>query len=88
IFGCILGVVFAYLTKYILNHVEFISDGFDTIFVFSMVLIAYVLPLYVQGNGYLSVYLMGLLLGNQMLPNKKILVNFFDGITALMQMLT
>lgn len=88
IFGCILGVVFAYLTKYILNHVEFISDGFDTIFVFAMVLIAYVLPLYVQGNGYLSVYLMGLLLGNQMLPNKKILVNFFDGITALMQMLT
>ena len=30
---------------------------------------------------------MGILLGNSPLPNKKTLVNFFDGLTSLMQML-
>lgn len=38
------------------------------------------------GNGYLSVYLTGILLGNQPLRSKQALVNFFDGATGLMQM--
>ena len=38
-------------------------------------------------NGYLAAYLCGIILGNSNINNKKALVNFFDGITGLMQML-
>ena len=47
----------------------------------------YVVPTLLEGNGYLSVYITGILLGNSQLENKKALVNFFDGATGLMQML-
>ncbi len=45
------------------------------------------LPAYFDGNGFLSAYIVGIILGNTEIENKKNLVNFFDGITGLMQML-
>lgn len=39
------------------------------------------------GNGYLSVYIVGIILGNVKLKNKKGMVNFFDASTGLLQML-
>ena len=47
---------------------------------------AYALPSAIGGNGYLSTYIVGIILGNSKINNKKSLVNFFDGITGLMQM--
>jgi len=49
--------------------------------------LAYAVPSAVGGNGYLSAYLFGIVLGNADLDNKKSLVHFFDGVTGLMQML-
>lgn len=63
------------------------TDGFDTIFVFCMALVAYALASLLGGNGYLSTYIAGIILGNHAVTNKKSLVHFFDGITGLMQML-
>ena len=53
----------------------------------AIALLSYALPSVLGGNGYLSAYLVGLLLGNSDIPDKKILVHFFDGVTSLMQML-
>ena len=53
----------------------------------AVALLSYVVPTLLEGNGYLSVYITGILLGNSQLENKKALVNFFDGATGLMQML-
>lgn len=50
-------------------------------------MLAYALPTLVGGNGYLSAYIVGIVLGNQNIHNKKSLVHFFDGMTGLMQML-
>ena len=41
----------------------------------------------IGGNGYLSVYITGIILGNLRLHNKKALVHFFDGVTSLSQIL-
>lgn len=48
---------------------------------------SYAVPSAIGGNGYLSAYLFGIILGNQELNNKTSLVHFFDGLTGLMQML-
>lgn len=87
IFGALAGVLIAVITIWILKHVRSAADGFDTILVFGMALIAYAGASVIGGNGYLSVYIAGIILGNQPLHNKKSLVHFFDGITGLMQML-
>ena len=87
LFGLAIGAVLAFVVRWVLLHVDFETSGFDTAFVLASAVLAYALPSVIGGNGYLSAYLMGILLGNSPLPNKKTLVNFFDGLTSLMQML-
>lgn len=41
----------------------------------------------IGGNGYLSVYLCGILLGNSYLPHKRDMVLFFDVLTGVAQMM-
>ncbi|MDY4840488.1 MAG: cation:proton antiporter, partial [Lachnospiraceae bacterium] len=81
IFGMLVGVVTAGLTYFVLKKVKTTNDGFDTIFVFGMALLAYAFASMIGGNGYLSVYIAGIILGNKPLHNKKSMVHFFDGIT-------
>lgn len=87
IFGVVFGVIIAWLATYIMKRIEFESSGFDTIFVLAVALIAYAAPSALGGNGYLSAYIVGIILGNSHIKNKKVLVHFFDGITGLMQIL-
>ena len=86
-FGVLVGVVVALAAAFILKKVNFATDGFDTIFVFSMALVSYAGASMINGNGYLAAYIAGIILGNTPLHHKKSLVHFFDGITGLMQML-
>ena len=87
VFGVVVGVIVAAFGAWVLSQMKNTSDGVDTIFVFSMALLAYAGAAVLGGNGYLSTYLAGLILGNRPLHNKKSLVHFFDGLTGLMQML-
>ena len=87
IFGILVGVVVALAAAFILKKVNFATDGFDTIFVFSMALVSYAGASMINGNGYLAAYIAGIILGNTPLHHKNSLVHFFDGITGLMQML-
>lgn len=86
VFGAGLGFVLAFAAVWILKKIRFDENGFDTILVFAFVLLSFALPSAVGGNGYLSAYLFGMVLGNKKLRNKKELVHFFDGVTGLMQM--
>ena len=86
-FGIIFGVLIAKLSIMLLRYIRFKSAGFDAIFMVGIAIISYALPAYFDGNGFLSAYIVGIILGNTEIENKKNLVNFFDGITGLMQML-
>lgn len=41
----------------------------------------------IDGNAFLTVYLLGIILGNSKIKNKKIMIPFFDGLTSLAQIL-
>ncbi len=86
-FGILFGVAIALISSFILKKVTFKTDGFDTVFVFAIAVIAYALPSVFGGNGYLSTYIVGIILGNSDIKNKKTLVPFFDGLNGLTQML-
>ena len=86
-FGLLCGCGIAWLAIQILKRFEFETEGFNAAFVVAIALLSYALPTVLGGNGYLSAYLVGILLGNSDIPDKKVLVHFFDGVTGLMQML-
>lgn len=86
-FGLLCGFLLYISARWFLEHFTFETNGFDTAFMLAAALLSYALPSAIGGNGYLSAYMMGILLGNCPLHSKKTMVNFFDGLTSLMQML-
>ncbi len=86
-YGAALGVFIALLAVLVMKKFNFTAAGFDAIFVFAVAVFAYAAPAAIGGNGYLSTYIVGIILGNSAIRNKKSLVPFFDGITGIMQML-
>lgn len=87
VYGVVLGFVFAFVTRWLVKKISLETAGFDAILVLAMAVLAYAVPSAIGGNGYLSVYIAGIVLGNSQINNKKSLVNFFDGVTGLMQVL-
>lgn len=85
--GIGIGIACAFLGIAALRKDDLITLGMDTVFVIALVLLSYALPTLLGGNGYLSVYLTGIILGNSNINNKITLVHFFDGITGLAQIL-
>lgn len=84
-FGLLFGVIIAYASLFVLRRAQFSTQGFDTAFISAIALLAYALPSCVNGNGYLSCYIVGMILGNSKIRNKTSFVHFFDGVTSLMQ---
>lgn len=85
--GIAFGVLTGFVAAFIMQRVRFMADGFDMAFVVGVALLAYGTASVTGGNGYLAAYLSGIILGNRKIRNQKALVNFFDGVTGLMQML-
>ncbi|WLD29939.1 K(+)/H(+) antiporter NhaP [Clostridioides difficile] len=86
-FGLAIGFILAKLSVYILRNSNFEIEGFYTIFITAIALLSYALSEYVGGNGYLSVYISGIIIGNSKIPHKRSLVHFFDGISWIMQIM-
>ena len=87
IYGIVFGVIIAILTLLFFKKFTFPTPGFDAVFMVAVAIIAYAATEFVGGNGYLSTYIAGIIVGNSRIGNKLVLVNFFDGMTGLMQML-
>lgn len=85
--GVFCGLGIAFVTRFTVRHFDIKSTGFGPSFTVAVALISYALPAFIGGNGYLSVYITGFVVGNIRIPNKKNVIQFFDGITGLMQML-
>lgn len=86
-FGAGFGFLSGYAGLFLLRHLSFKEEGIQSIFVAMIALIAYALPAVLNGNGFLSVYIAGIILGNAKLKNKISLVLFFDAITQMMQII-
>ncbi len=85
VFGLVVGFLLAKGTVYIFRRSKFEIDGFYMIFVMAIAILSYALSEFLGGNGYLSVYISGIIMGNSKVPHKKDIFNFFDGISWIMQ---
>lgn len=87
VFGILVGIITAALGIFLMTKTNFVPDGLETIFMIAIVVFAFGFAELVGGNSYLSVYLLGIVLGNSPLHNKKVMIPFFDGVTGLAQIL-
>ncbi|RDY26849.1 potassium/proton antiporter [Romboutsia weinsteinii] len=85
--GVICAIVLSKLTIYLLKNVNFEIEGFYTIFITAIAVLSYSLSEYLGGNGYLSVYISGIIIGNSKVPHKKSIFQFFDGVSWIMQIM-
>ena len=86
VFGAIGGVLIAQGAAFILRRVS-LPKGFDMMFIVAVAVFGYAFPSLIGGNGYLSVYIIGIILGNYEFKGRKALVLFFDGVTTFVQIL-
>lgn len=86
-YGAIIGVLIAVIAIKLRKKITFSNGNFITIYMVGILLLSFALPQIIGGNGFLSVYLTGIILGNSKIENKAELVHFFNGITGLAQIL-
>lgn len=87
IFGAGFGMMIGWGGVFLLDRLRFTEEGIESIFVAMLALFAYALSSSLNGNGFLSVYITGIILGNAKLKHKVALVLFFDAITQMMQII-
>lgn len=87
VIGTICGLVIAQCGIMLMRRIPFPTSGFDSLMVFAIALASYALPDMIGGNGYLSAYIVGIIMGNNTFPGRKKLVGFFDGLNGMMQMI-
>ena len=87
VIGIMIGGLIAMASIYLIRHANFEIESFYVIFIIAIAIIAYSLSEWMGGNGYLSVYISGIIIGNSKIPHKKTLVHFLDGVSWIMQII-
>ena len=83
--GAALGWLMGRLMVRTINRIKLGFDGLYPVLVLSMVLFTFGATHVVQGNGFLAVYVAGVVLGNNDFLHKKSLIRFYDGQAWLVQ---
>ncbi|MDD5431855.1 MAG: potassium/proton antiporter [Candidatus Omnitrophica bacterium] len=83
--GALVGYSMARLTIFLVNRLKLEYEGLYPVIMISLVLLTYVIAVFSRGNGFLAVYLTGLMLAQADFPNKRMIMKFHDGLAWLMQ---
>ncbi len=85
--GALTGFVVGKAAVWLINRIKLDIEGLYSILVIGTALISYSGANLIWGNGFLAVYITGLIMGNSKLCHKISLVRYFDGLSWLMQIL-
>ena len=83
--GGLLGLGLGHGAVWALNHVRLEYEGLYPVLTLATVALVYGVTAWLGGNGFLAVYVAGLVLGNRPLIHKASLLRFHDGLAWLMQ---
>jgi cell volume regulation protein A len=85
IIGGICGFFSGRAMTWVINKIKLEVDGLYPVLILAMVFFTFSFTDAVGGNGFLAVYLSGIILGNSSFIHKKSLIRFYDGQAWLMQ---
>ena len=70
---------------YLINHLKLNNTGLYPALIIALILFIYAATTSIHGNGFLAIYLAGIMIGNANLIHRKTIKNFCEGIAWLMQ---
>jgi potassium/hydrogen antiporter len=85
ILGAICGYAFGKMMIWVINHIKLDIDGLYPVLILALVFFSFSFTDFIGGNGFLSVYMAAIILGNSNFLHKKSLIRFYDGQAWLMQ---
>jgi len=83
--GALMGYLMAKFIVVLIKRLKLEYEGLYPVTMISMVLMTYSITVFMKGNGFLAVYIIGLMLARADFPNKKMIMRFHDGLAWLMQ---
>jgi cell volume regulation protein A len=83
--GTVMGLAGGTVLSWSLNALKLSYDGLYPVFSLAMVMLIFSVTQHMDGNGFLAVYLAGLVTGNSRVTHRRNLTQFHDGIAWLMQ---
>lgn len=83
--GAATGVLMGFASVWIINKVNLKNTPLYAIMLLSIVFFTFTVTTKLLGNGYLAVYLAGVILGNHKIAFRKEIFSFLDGMTWLVQ---
>lgn len=85
--GSLLGYGFGRGTVSVINRIGLNNPSLYSVLLLAAVFLTFSFTSMVHGNGYLAVYISGLVVGNSKLTHKRTLTTFFDSFTWLFQII-
>jgi potassium/hydrogen antiporter len=83
--GATVGYAIGRISVEVINRIKLETEGLYPVLTLSLVLLTYGLASFLNGNGFLAVYLAGIVMGNSAFIHKRSLIHFHDGLAWLMQ---
>lgn len=83
--GAMIGAGAGFAASWFMNRVNIDNTPLYSIMLLSIVFFTFSVADMLGGNGYLAVYLAGIIVGNKRIKNRRQVVAFFDGMTWIMQ---
>ncbi|MDD4375122.1 MAG: potassium/proton antiporter [Bacteroidales bacterium] len=84
--GALLGFAIGKLAVRIINRIKIGNDSLYPILIFTFCIFIFSVTYVAKGNGFLAVYISGLVIGNSKLVHKRSSLNFFDGLAWMAQL--
>ena len=85
--GALAGYLFGRASVWIINKININNASLYSVLLLACVFFTFSFTSLIKGNGYLAVYIAGLIVGNNKLVHKRTVNTFFDGITWLFQII-
>lgn len=87
VFGGAIGYGLGKLAVYVINKLNLDNKSLYPIFMLAVTFFTFAVTDLFKGNGYLAVYIAGMMIGNSRIANRKEICTFFDGLTWLFQII-
>lgn len=87
ILGGLLGFVFGKFGAWVINRIQLDYEGLYIVLVIAIMFFSFAFTDFINGNGFLAVYICAVILGNKDLIHKKKILKSFDSFAWLMQII-
>jgi cell volume regulation protein A len=87
ILGGALGYIIGWASVWAINHINLETEGLYPVLTFGIAVFTYSFSDFIGGNGFLAIYICGIVMGNRNMVRRRSLIKYYDGQAWLMQII-